>query len=92
MRDVPGLFYVEHGVDDGPLVDLADPGDLLVLCVGSDGVCALEEPDVLVPDGEGGDVHAHLVQGKVVGLRQFLSVGVIRWEVRICGLSTVLIR
>ena len=70
------MFDVEHGVDDGPLVDLADPGDLLVFGVGADCVGALEEPDVLVPYGEGGDVHAHLFQGKIVGLCQLLSLRV----------------
>ena len=68
-NDSPGLLDVEHGVDDRPLIDLADPGDLLVLCVGADGVGALQEADVLVPDGERGDVHPHLVQREVVRLR-----------------------
>ena len=71
--NAPCLFDVAHGVDDGPLVDLADPGDLLVLGVGADGVGALQEADVLVPDGEGGDVHPHLVQREVVRLRKLLS-------------------
>ena len=82
------MFNVEHGIDDGPLVDLADPGDLLVFGVRADGVGALQEPDVLVPDGEGGDVHAHLVQGKVVGLRQFLSVRVRRSAVTILSCTS----
>ena len=55
-----------------PQCYLSDGGDFLVLSVWADRIGSLQEGQVFMPDGERVEVHADLVQRKVVRLRHLL--------------------